>query len=220
MFFSKNHKELVFIDRDTGCLEISGNGILCAGDTKVWNPDEFRKEAFTEITIGNKITAISSGVIEQFPNIKKLILPKSVTHIVVTDELKMIFDKNDTTVSAAYGSFGDIFAHENGLRFHPENIELGRYRDEEHDESTMLILCFHEDGSMEILYDIYTIGISAGSNGGASLYRKMPEEYHPGCTIEEFADMFPARFHDQIMKNPEVEAFIKREAERADKQNK
>ena len=71
MFFSKNHKELVFIDRDTGCLEISGNGILCAGDTEVWNPDEFRKEAFTEITVGNKITAISSGVIEQFPNIKK-----------------------------------------------------------------------------------------------------------------------------------------------------
>ena len=117
-------------------------------------------------------------------------------------------------VHAAYGSYGDAFAREHGLRFLPENIELGWYRDEAHDESTKLVLRFYEDGSTDLLYDIFTTGISAGASGGASLVRPMPEEYHPGCTLEEFADLFPARYHEQIMRNPELKIFLEREAER------
>ena len=117
-------------------------------------------------------------------------------------------------VHAAYGSYGDAFAQNNGLRFLPENIELAWYRDEEHDESTKLVLRFYEDGSMDLLFDIFTAGISAGSSGGASLDRPMPEKYYPGCTLEEFADMFPARYHEQIMNNREVKVFLKRTSER------
>ena len=67
---------------------------------------------------------------------------------------------------------------------------------------------------MGLLIDIFTTGISAGSNGGASLDRPMPEEYHPGCTLEEFAGMFPALYYEQIMNNREVTVFLQREAER------
>ena len=67
---------------------------------------------------------------------------------------------------------------------------------------------------MDLLIDIFTTGISAGSSGGASLDRPMPEDYYPGCTLDEFADMFPARYHEQIMSNPEVKVFLQRESKR------
>lgn len=181
------------------------------------NPDESWKEQCTVLTVYDGITAICVGVLEQFPNMVKLRLPKSVTRIDMTDELNTLFHKNDVLVHAAYGSYGDTVAQNNGLRFLPENIELAWCRDEEHDESTKLVLRFYEGGSMDLLYDIFTAGISAGSNGGASLDRPMPEEYYPGCTLEEFADMFSARYHEQIMNNSELKIFLRREAERKNK---
>ena len=70
---------------------------------------------------------------------------------------------------------------------------------------------------MDLLFDIFTAGISAGSSGGASLDRPMPEEYYPGCTLEEFADMFSARYHEQIINNSELKIFLRREAESKNK---
>jgi hypothetical protein len=166
------------------------------------------------VTVCEDITEIYAGVLEQFPNINKMNLPKSLRCIDMTDALKMLLHTNDVIVHAAYGSYGDTFAQENGLRFWPENIELGWHRDEAHDESTKLILRFHEDGTIDLLIDIFTTGISAGSSGGASLERPMPEEYYPGCTLEEFVDMFPARYHEQIMNNREVKVFLERASER------
>jgi hypothetical protein len=153
-------------------------------------------------------------VLHLFSGMKKLYLPKSLTRIEMTDSLKTFLHTNNVLIHAAYGSYGDVFAQEYGLRFLPENIELGWYRDEIHDESTKLILRFYEDGTMDLLIDIFTTGISAGSNGGASLDRPMPEEYHPGCTLEEFAGMFPARYYEQIMNNREVKVFLQCEADR------
>ena len=214
MYYSKNHEGLAFIDRDGGNLEIHGNGIICRGDTELWNPVENWQEPFTTVTVQDAITEIHAGVLDQFSGMKKLYLPKSLTRIERTDSLKTLFHANNVLIHAAYGSYGDAFAQEYGLRFLPENIELGWYRDEIHDESTKLILRFYEDGTMDLLIDIFTTGISAGSNGGASLDRPMPEEYHPGCTLEEFAGMFPARYYEQIMNNREVKVFLQREAER------
>lgn len=192
MYFSKYHSGLCFIDRGMGNLEISGEGSISASDTETWNPDESWKEQCTVLTVYDGITAICVGVLEQFPNMVKLRLPKSVTRIDMTDELNTLFHKNDVLVHAAYGSYGDTVAQNNGLRF-------------------------YEDGSMDLLYDIFTAGISTGSNGGASLDRPMPEEYYPGCTLEEFADMFSARYHEQIMNNSELRIFLRREAERKNK---
>ena len=212
MYYSKNHEGLVFIDRDGGNLEIHGNGIICRGDTELWNPVENWQEPFTTVNVQDGITEIHAGVLEQFSNVKTLHLPKSLRCIGMTDGLKSLLHANDVLVHSAYGSYGDAFAQECGLRFLPENIELGWYRDEEHDESTKLILRFYENGAMDILIDIYTTGISAGSSGGASLDRPMPKEYYPGCTLEEFADMFPARYYGQIMNNRAVKVFLQREA--------
>ena len=220
MYYSKKHKGLVFIDRGMGELEFNGEGSISPEDTEVWGSDERWKEKFTELTVYDGITEINEGVLEQFPNVKKLNLPKSLTRIERTDALKMLLHTNDVLMHAAYGSYGDTFALECGLRFLPENIELGWYRDEEHDESTKLVLRFYENGTMDILIDIFTTGISAGSNGGASLDRPMPEEYYPGCTLEEFAGMFPAHYYKQIMDNSEVKVFLQREAERKNKQEK
>lgn len=214
VYCSKNHKGVYFIDCGMGELLFQGKGGIRAEDTVTWNPDETWKEAVTTFTVCDRITEIGGGVLEQFPNVKKLNLPKPLTCIEMTDALKTLLRENEVLVHAAYGSFGCAFAQEHGLRFLPENIELGWHRDEEHDESTKLILRFHEDGTMDILYDIFTTGISAGSNGGASLDRPMPKEYYPGCTLEEFAGMFPARYYEQIMNNREVKIFLQREAER------
>ena len=214
MYYSKNHEGLVFIDRGVGELEFSGKGIIRPEDTEIWNPVENWKEVFTTVTVCEDITEIYAGVLEQFPNINKMNLPKSLRCIDMTDALKMLLHTNDVIVHAAYGSYGDTFAQENGLRFWPENIELGWHRDEAHDESTKLILRFHEDGTIDLLIAIFTTGITAGSSGGASLERPMPEEYYPGCTLEEFVDMFPARYHEQIMNNREVKVFLERASER------
>lgn len=220
MYYSKNHEGLVFIDRGMGELEIRGEGSIRMEDTEIWNPIENWKEKFTTVTVYDAVTEIDGGVLEQFPNVTKLNLPKSLTRIEMTGALKTLLCTNDVLVHAAYGSCGDVFAQEYGLRFLPENIELGWHRDEEHDESTKLVLRFHEDGTMNLLIDIFTAGISAGSSGGASLDRPMPEEYSPGCTLEEFAGMFPAQYSEQIMNNPEVTIFLKREAERAERMKK
>ena len=214
IYYSKNHDGLLFIESSFGELIIQGEGSIGPEDSETWGGDERWKETTAAITIGDRITEIGGGLLEQFSNVKTLRLPKSLRCIGMTDGLKSLLHANDVLVHSAYGSYGDAFAQEHGLRFLPENIELGWYRDEEHDESTKLILRFHEDGTMDILYDIFTTGISAGSSGGASLDRPMPEEYHPGCTLEEFAGMFPARYYEQIMNNREVKVFLQREAER------
>ncbi|MBQ3258505.1 MAG: hypothetical protein IJA67_14025 [Oscillospiraceae bacterium] len=213
IYFSKNKEDLVFIDDGMGVMKINGKGSIYFEDTATWYPDETWKEAVTTVTVCDWITEIFGGVLEQFPNVKKLNLPKPLRCIEMTDALKTLLHANNVLVQAAYGSYGDAFAQEHGLRFLPENIELGWHRDEAHDESTKLVLRFYEDGTMDLLIDIFTTGISAGSSGGASLDRPMPEEYHPGCTLEEFADMFPARYYKQIMNNHEVQVFLQREAE-------
>ena len=217
MYYSKNHAELFFIDRGMGELEFSGKGGIRREDTEIWNPIENWKKVFTTVTVCEDIMEIYAGVLEQFPNVKKLNLPKALRCIDMTDALKTLLHTNDVLVHAAYGTYGDAFAQKYGLRFLPVNIELGCYRDEAHDESTKLVLRFYEDGTMDLLIDIFTTGISAGSSGGASLDRPMPEDYYPGCTLDEFADMFPARYHEQIMSNPEVKVFLQRESKRKNK---
>ena len=81
MYFSKYHSGLCFIDRGMGNLEISGKGSISASDTETWNQDESWKEQCTVLTVYDGITAICVGVLEQFPNMVKLRLPKSVTRI-------------------------------------------------------------------------------------------------------------------------------------------
>ncbi|MBE6613274.1 MAG: hypothetical protein E7632_12370, partial [Ruminococcaceae bacterium] len=94
IYYSKNHQGLYFIGNDMGELIFQGEGSICSGDTATWNADETWKMAFTEITVCDQITTLGGGVLEQFPNVKKLKLPKSLTRIEMTDALKTYLHKN------------------------------------------------------------------------------------------------------------------------------
>ena len=105
MYYSKNHEGLVLIDRGMGELEFSGNGGIRREDTEIWNPVENWKGVFTTVTVCEDITEMYVGVLEQFPNMKKLNLPKSLRCIDMTDALKTLLHTNDVIVHAAYGSY-------------------------------------------------------------------------------------------------------------------
>ena len=211
VYYSKAKGGLWFINEREGRLRISGADRLCKEDIEVHNPDENWCDAFHRIEIAGSVTEIGKGFLENFTNLRCLALPKSVMAIGMTNELCELFDRNKPVIHAAYGSFGERFADQNGLEFQPENILLAWRRNEEHQESVSLYLCFLEDGSMEILYDYITQGWAASNSGGGSITKKMPEEYRPGCSVEEFANLFPSVYYDQIVKNPEVKAFLEKQ---------
>ena len=211
VYYSKAKGGLWFINEREGRLRISGADRLCKEDIEVHNPDENWCDAFHRIEIAGSVTEIGKGFLENFTNLRCLALPKSVMAIGMTNELCELFDRNKPVIHAAYGSFGERFADQNGLEFQPENILLAWRRNEEHQESVSLYLCFLEDGSMEILYDYITPGWAASNSGGGSITKKMPEGYLPGCSVEEFANLFPSVYFEQIVKNPEVKAFLEKQ---------
>ena len=208
IYYSKNKSGLWFINEREGKLRISGADSLCKDDIEVHNPDENWCDAFHRIEIADSITEIYGGFLENFRNLSCLLLPKSVTIIETTDALRELLARNKAVIHAAYGSFGERFAVQNGLEFHPENILLGWRHNEQYNESVSITLRFFEDGSMDILYDYITTGWAASNNGGGSITKKMPEGYHHGCSIQEFAELFPSVYYEQIIKNPEVKAFL------------
>ena len=211
VYYSKNKSSLWFINEQEGKLRISGADSLCKEDIEVHNPDENWCDAFCQIEIAGSITEISGGFLENFRNLSCLILSKSVTLIETTDDLRELLGQNKAVIHAAHGSFGERFAEQNGLEFHPENILLAWRYNEEYNESTSITLRFFEDGSMDILYDYITSGWAASNNGGGTITRKMPGGYYPGCSIQEFAELFPSVYYEQIIKNPEVKAFLEKQ---------
>ena len=64
---------------------------------------------------------------------------------------------------------------------------------------------------MDLLYDYITSGWAASNNGGGSITKEMPEGYFPGCSLQEFAELFPAVYYEQIIKSPEVKAFLEKQ---------
>ena len=211
VYYSKAKGGLWFINERDGKLRVSGAESLCKEDIEVHNPDENWCDAFHRIEIAGRVAEICGGFLENFQNLTCLILPKSVTLIEMTAALRELLGKNKPVIHAAYGSFGERFADQNGLEFQPENILLGWRRNEDYQESVSLYLCFLEDGSMEILYDHITPGWAASNSGGGSITKKMPEGYRPGCSVEEFANLFPSVYFEQIVKNPEVKAFLEKQ---------
>lgn len=211
VYYSKNKSGLWFINEQEGRLRISGADCLCKEDIEVHNPDENWCDAFHRIEIAGSIAEISGGFLENFRNLSCLILPKSVTFIETTDALRELLDQNKAVIHAAYGSFGAEFAEQNGLELHPANILLGWRRNEKYNESYSITLRFFEDGAMDILHDHITQGWAASNSSGASKAEKLPEGYRPDCSVEEFANLFPSVYYDQIVKNPEVKAFLEKQ---------
>lgn len=208
VYYSKNKSGLWMINEQEGRLRISGADSLCKEDIEVYNPDPNWCDAFQRIEIVAGVTDIYEGFLENFQNLAYLILPKSVTFIETTDELRELLGQNKAVIHAAYGTFGEKFAEENRLGFHPEDILLGWRYNEQYNESTSITLRFQKDGAMDLLYDYITSGWAASNNGGGSITKEMPEGYFPGCSLQEFAELFPAVYYEQIIKSPEVKAFL------------
>lgn len=211
VYYSKNKSGLWMINEQEGRLRISGADSLRKEDIEVYNPDPNWCDAFHRIEIATGVTEIYEGFLENFRNLSCLILPKSVTHIEATDVLRELLDQNKAVIHGAYGTFGERFAEQNGLQFHPADILLGWRYNEQYDESTSVTLRFQKDGSMDLLYDYITPGWAASNNGGGSITKEMPEGYYPGCSVREFAELFPAVYYEQIIKNPEVKAFLEKQ---------
>lgn len=211
VYYSKTKSGLWFINEQNGKLRISGADRLCKEDIEVYNPDENWCDAFHQIEIVGNVAEIYGGFLENFRNLSCLILPKSLTFIEATDALRELLDQNKVVIHAAFGSFGAEFAEQNGLELYPANILLGWRRNEKCNESYSITLRFFEDGSMDILHDHITQGWAASNSGGASKAEKLPEGYRPDCSIEEFANLFPSVYYDQIVKNPEVKAFLEKQ---------
>ncbi len=211
VYYSKNKSGLWMINEQEGRLRISGADSLSKEDIEVYNPDPNWCDAFHRIEIATGVTEIYEGFLENFRNLSCLILPKSVTHIEATGALREMLDQNKAVIHGSYGTFGERFAEQNGLKFYPADILLGWRYNEQYDESTSITLRFQKDGSMDLLYDYITTGWAASNNGGGSITKKMPEGYQPGCTVQEFAELFPAVYYEQIIKNPEVKAFLEKQ---------
>ena len=77
-YYSKNHDGLLFIESSFGELIIQGEGSIGPEDSETWGGDERWKETTAAITIGDRITEIGGGLLEQFSNVKTLHLPKSL----------------------------------------------------------------------------------------------------------------------------------------------
>ena len=216
VYYSKNKSGLWMINEQEGRLRISGADSLRKEDIEVYNPDPNWCDAFHRIEIAEGVTDIYEGFLENFRNLSCLILPKSVIFIETAEALRELLDQNKAVIHAAYGSFGERFAEQNGLKFYPENILLGWRYNEQYNESSSITLRFYEDGSMDILYDYITSGWAASNNGGGSITKEMPEGYYPGCTIQEFAELFPSVYYEQIIKNLEVKAFLEKQKQTGD----
>ena len=211
VYYSKSPSSLWFVPEWDGPLRITGKGVLKPEDAQVHNPDKDWNGAFCDIKITEPTTEIYGGFLEAFKSMTYLRLPKSVTEIHMTDGLRQLLCQNKVTINAAYGSIGEKIAEENGLIFHPTDILLCWEHDSRYNESVNITLRFLKNGETDIFYDHITQGASAGSNSGASKSEKMPEGYYRGCSISEFADLFPPCYHEQIINNRELKIFLEKQ---------
>ncbi len=212
MFRSSHNSEITYIFTWGKPVRIEGTGELCREDANI-GKDGWPGE-YSALHICGGITAIKSGYLEQFRMLKILVLDSSVERIEMTDELGEMLKEKEVIIRGMYNTFAERFAAENGLAFVHKDIYLGIQHSEEHDESRTVTLHFTQSGDMELLYEDFCVGASAGNTIGGEFTRQMPKDFRKGCTPEEFADMMPSAYSEQIMKNAELKAFLEAYAER------
>lgn len=212
MYCSRHNNEITYFFTWGKPVCIEGKGALCKEDTDI-GKENWTSE-YTRLHIKNGITEVKKGFLESFVLLRELIIDSTVENIEMTDELLQLLKNNKITIRGGYDTYAEKFAAENGLTFIHKDIYLGIRRNEEHNESRTITLHFEESDKMCLLYEDFCQGISAGNTMGGEFTRDMPEGFHRGCTVEEFAYMMPEAFFDQIMKNKELEAFLAGYADR------
>lgn len=215
MYYSKHNHDVTYFFTWGKPVLIEGKGALCKEDTDIGK--ENWTQEYSRLHLKADITAVKKGFFESFPNLKMIILDRSIGNIEMTDELRKMLKDNSVIIRGDYDTYAENFAAENDLLFIHKDIYLGIRHNEEHCESRTITLHFDENSQMSLLYEDFCQGISAGNTMGGEFTRDMPEAFHRGCTINEFADMMPEAYFDQIMKNKELEVFLDSYAKRKEK---
>jgi len=215
MYFSKHNHNVTYFFTWGKPVLIEGNGALCKEDIDIGK--ENWTQEYSRLHLKDGITEVKKGFFESFSNLKMIILDKSIGNIEMTDELRKMLKDNSVIIRGNYDTYAEEFAAENGLLFIHKDIYLGIRHNEEYCESRTITLHFDESNQMSLLYEDFCQGISAGNTMGGEFTRDMPEEFRRGCTINEFADMMPEAYFDQIMKNKELEEFLDSYAKRNEK---
>lgn len=215
MYHSNHNKDITYFFTWGKPVQIEGKGPVCKDDTDI-GKENWTNE-YINLHFKDGITEVKKGFLESFPALRTLIIDRSVQNIEMTDELRIILKNNDVVIRGNYDSYAERFARENALLFIHKDIYIGIRRNEKHQESRTVTLRFAENGQISLLYEDFCQGISAGNTMGGEFTRDMPKDFHPGCTLKEFAYMMPEAYFDQIMGNKELENFLQGYAAREKK---
>ena len=214
MYFSDHNDNITFCNEWGGTLKVEGKGLVCAEDLNA-SPGDFKPEEYTALEFTKGITKVTKGFIEAFTSMECLEIAFSVKNIERTPELDNYLITNDVLIRGEYNSLAERLAKELGLRFLHCDIFLcwtrsspaGNY--DGYYENTKRTLCFRLDGPPYIYRQIFTPGISAGSNGGADLRDELPEDFYVGCDLDGFTYNLPQKCEEAIMKNKQLGRFLK-----------
>ena len=209
MYFSRQNEKTVYINHYSGLLEVKGEGVLCREDTVVSpKPTESLAEKYDTLSITEGITEVGEGFLDAFPNIGCLILARTVGSVASSPELDKRLRKNKVLIRGEYETFAERFAEEKGLRFLHCDIHLADDDIETAHEHDVITLRFHTKGAPDIHFNCFTPGSSAGSYGGGEYANELPKDFYVGCTVEQFADNFPERLHEQLTENEMLRRFL------------
>lgn len=210
MYFSEHNDKITFNNEWGGILKVEGKGVVCKEDLDA-RPGYFKPEEYSSLNFTKGITSVTEGFIEAFTSMECLILARSVKSVEMTPELEKYLKDNDVLIRGEYNTFAERLAKQLGLKFLHSDIflgwtsfECGGYR-----ESTKRTLCFRQDGPPYLLRNIFTPGISAGNNGGGDVSEDLPEDFYVGLDLDGFTYLLPAKCEEAIMKNKELERFLK-----------
>ena len=213
MYYSKHNHDVTYFFTWGKPVLIEGKGEIRKEDTDIGKEENWTHE-YSRLHLKSGITEVKKGFLEAFCNLQTLIIDRSVNNIEMTEELREMLKNNGVIIRGGYDTYAEKFAEENGLPFVHKDIYIGIRRNEEHCESRTVTLHFSDNGEMELLYEDFCQGISAGNTMGGEFTRDMPEKFRRGSTIEDFADMMPEVYFGQIMKNEELKEFLECYAKR------
>ena len=150
---------------------------------------------------------VEAAFLERFENLKELILPDTVTEIVMTAKFEKILKDNNTLIRGPLDSFAERFAADMGLNFRPSDFVIARHEYEKTQETTVLTVQFRRDGSVSIKSDVDSPGSSAGNTFGGVFYNDLPSDFWMNMTVEDISAMYPG-LDDAVIKDGRLADFI------------
>ncbi len=209
MLFSKHNHKTIYLNHYSGLLEVEGSGCLCKEDIEVQElVGKNWQNEYNTLSVTEGITGLGEGYLEAFSEIDCLILSRTVESVATTPELDKRLRKNKVLIRGEYDTFAERFAKEKGLKFLHCDIHLADDDIGEHYEHDIITLRFHIKGAPDIHYNCFTPGSSASSYGGGEYANELPKNFYVGCSLEQFAGIFPERLHEQLMSNDMLRRFL------------